>query len=197
MNPRIKKYLVYPAIAIIVIYFLLTVATTYNFDTHTILSCDYSQKEFQIPDVLTKSKIIFEKPVYYEVHEYKNFGYTCVKAFDQPEHVLNTLWMTRTTSNSMRAPAQIEVPAGTEFTIYKMLTATCASIGCMDSGGLQHSLILKDDKGKLYVLDPVSYFDSTKWSFDSGLFLYKAGYYQNGKRIGDLSTIILDKKTWQ
>ena len=168
-----------PLVIILVVVFLFLIfgaIVTYNFDTHSIFSCGYSELEFPVPNNLKDSEIIFDKPIYGEKN--LSFDHSCVSSFSDSNHIVDMLWMQK---DSLTPNL---IPNGMKFSLYKIVSITCNSLSCMDSGG-GNFVLLKDNQGEIWEAS-LGHFDSKQWSALNGEFLFKASYYKNGVRLGDV-----------
>lgn len=156
--------------------FIIKALVGYNDLTHSFSSCGYAYTELPLPDYLKGSEIIFDKPVY----GIKNLdlGSSCISIFKQFGNGINRIEPYTSSSFSTS-----EIPNGTVFTVDKRVYVSCGSMSCMDAGGGGDMIILKDDKGTLWEIDP-DHFNPKSWS--SERFLFKAGYYKNNERLGDV-----------
>jgi hypothetical protein len=179
-NIVLKRFLKIIGIPVL-LFFIIGTLVTYNENTHSIWSCGYAYLDLPIPDYLKESKIIFEKPVY-GMENVGNRGQNCLSVFSDSDHGTNFIGVEKNSSTPDR------IADGTIFTVYKRVYITCGSISCMDSGGgiTGDSFLLKDQKGEIWEVDP-DHFDPKKWGALSGRFLFKAGYYKNGERLGDVT----------
>jgi hypothetical protein len=164
----------------IFILFILTTLATYDFNNHTVFSCPYSYTELPIPENLEGSDIIFEKTAYGGEFAVGDLGYDCLSIFSDLNQGINKIWVEATDSTPKT------IAEGKSFTVYKRVYIECNSFACMDSGGGGDLLLVKDDQGKIWNIDPF-HFDVNEWGKSSGRFLFKAGYYRNGKRLGDVT----------
>ncbi len=140
-------------------------------------SCGFVQEEIPIPEYLVGSNLVFEKPAYFG--KTSDTTHTCVDAFQRISGEVQMIWPE---FNEILTPNNL--PENKEFSIYKRVYISCASISCMDGGKGGDTLLLKDEQGIIYEIDP-HHFDTNAWA-KAPQYLFKAGYYKDGVRLGDV-----------
>jgi hypothetical protein len=176
---RLKQVIVFVLVVLFVGLGLL--GSIINFETGS-FSCAFTEEELPIPESLIGSKIVFEKPTYFGKTPEKT--HTCVSSYQGTDGV-QMIWV-----EFIEDLTPNRIPDNKEFSIYKRIYVSCASISCMDGGLGGDLLLLKDEQGIIYEIDPF-HFDVSKWA-NSPEYLFRAGYYKNNLRLGD----VVMKQEW-
>lgn len=162
-------------IVVLVIFFLFVALISKNMQTGKYFSsCSYAYSDLKIPEYLTNTEIIFEKQIYGGLD--KHFSKNCLSLYDNGSNILRP-------GKSSLAPIKMDIEE--KFTVYKRVYIICAGFTCMDAGGDGDILLLKDAQGTIWETETSSFTLTTNtWELEN--YRFKAGYYKNKERKGDV-----------
>lgn len=148
---------------------------------------------FDLPSFLNDSEIIFEHPMAYVTHppnEPGAFGKRCseVGKFE--------MFLMPIDSNS---PGDINFFQNSGYTVENVMPDThfiaikrayikCNALVCLDSGGPGDTFVLQNTSGLLVTIDALNFKNLDRDYVNKP---WNAGYYKDGKRIGD---VVIDEK---